>query len=145
MAIPNLVADRPATTQDAVPPPEAEDAVMPPQAEAEVRGVAPHREKRAIKKPIRYGIDESISYALVVAGEAPGSYEEAIGGEEAGKTACDEEMASLKKNATWRLVPKECEANWVQMGPRRRTIRRQAGSNARRGWLRRSPGRDRLQ
>lgn len=80
----------------------------------------PRPPKRNIKKTIRYGIDETISYALVVAGEAPETYTEAIASDDAKewKKACDEEMASLIKNHTWQIVnlPKNARAigcKWV--------------------------------
>lgn len=56
-------------------------------------GVALNKPKTHVKKPVRYGIDETISYALVVAGEAPESYVDAMVCPEAQKwqDACDEE------------------------------------------------------
>lgn len=74
----------------------------PPSSPESVRGIA----LKVIKKPIRFGIDEIISYCLVQSGEGPSTHQEAMNSPEAEnwKGAMESEMASLEKNKTWTLV-----------------------------------------
>ena len=71
-----------------------------------LRGVALHKPKRNIQKPVRYGIDETISYALISASGDPETFEEAMDSSYARSwmQAMMEEMDSLRKNKTWQLV-----------------------------------------
>lgn len=41
-------------------------------------GVALHKSKRIIRQPKRYGFEETVSYALVIANEDSCTYEEAM-------------------------------------------------------------------
>ena len=45
-------------------------------------GVALHKPQCTIRRPIRYGIDESISYALITANGDPKNYAEATESED---------------------------------------------------------------
>ncbi len=71
-----------------------------------VRGVAPHKQKRIIFKPVRYGTDETISYALITANGDLEIFEDAIESSERESwiQAMMEEMQSLEKNRTWQLM-----------------------------------------
>lgn len=73
------------------------------------RGVALQKSKRTIRKPVRYGFDNHISYALVAACEAPETYQEAMESPEKEwwKQAMDEEM-SEKSDITAGRFDKEC-------------------------------------
>ncbi|XP_038975178.1 uncharacterized protein LOC120106276 [Phoenix dactylifera] len=71
-----------------------------------VRKIAPHRPKRIIYKPVRYGIDETISYALITANGDPETFEEAMESSERKSwiQAMMEEMQSLENSRTWQLA-----------------------------------------
>ena len=42
------------------------------------RGVALHKLKRTVRKSVRYGIDETISYTLITSNEDSETFEEAM-------------------------------------------------------------------
>ena len=42
------------------------------------RGVALHKPKCTVRKPVRYGIDETISYALITSNGDPETFEDAM-------------------------------------------------------------------
>ena len=69
-------------------------------------GVALHKSQRSIRRLVRYGIDEVISYALITANGDPENYAEAMESEDhdSWMQAMMEEMESLEKNQTWQLV-----------------------------------------
>lgn len=69
-------------------------------------GTALYRTKRKIRKPTRYRVDESVSYALSYAQDCPSSYNDAMESNEKSKwqQAMNEEFDSLMKNNTWDLV-----------------------------------------
>ena len=62
--------------------------------------------KRNIKQPEQYVFEESVSYALVIMNGDPYTYEEAMESQDKERwvQAMLEEMQSLHKNKTWRLV-----------------------------------------
>ena len=65
-------------------------------------GVALHKPKRTIRQPDRYGFEETLSYALVIANGDPYTYQEAIESQnrERWVQTMSEEMQSLHKNQT---------------------------------------------
>ena len=85
--------------------------------EQKQQSIATRREKREIRKPLRYAscadsVDNNIvAYALAVAEnidfDEPQSYKEAVQSKEEAEwlIAMNEEMQSLAKNETWDLVP----------------------------------------
>ena len=62
--------------------------------------VALHKPQHTIRRPIKYGIDEAISYALITANRDPKTYVGAMKSEdqESWMEAMMEEMESLRKN-----------------------------------------------
>ena len=73
--------------------------------------LARDRERRQSKAPVRYGFADCIAYALEVAEEMdsePNTFEEALASKDSvkWKAAMDEEMDSLHRNQTWKLVDK---------------------------------------
>ncbi|KAG9453140.1 hypothetical protein H6P81_006044 [Aristolochia fimbriata] len=89
---------------------EEEEVQFEPEAETKSYCIAKDRPRREIKKPRRYDEANLIAYALSVPetmDEAePFSYTEAIQSENSDKwlVAMSEEMGSLHKNQTWKLV-----------------------------------------
>ncbi|KAH9769620.1 hypothetical protein KPL71_012083 [Citrus sinensis] len=81
-------------------------------AEAVTTAAYLDRQRRVIKLPKSYGIDDMVSYALAVAeeviGEEPINYKQAMNSKDRKKWlgAMNEEIISLKKNNTWILVKK---------------------------------------
>lgn len=72
--------------------------------------LARDRVRRQIVKPVRFTEDSEVAFALYVSeeieSEEPRSYEEALRSKDAEKwnAGMDDEMHSLEKNGTWRLV-----------------------------------------
>ena len=69
-------------------------------------GVALYKPQYTIRRPIRYGIDEAISYALITTNGDPKNYAKAMenNDKESLTQVMMEEMESLKKNQTWQLM-----------------------------------------
>ena len=65
-------------------------------------GVALHKPQHTVRRLVRYGIDEVISYALITINRDPENYTEAMKSEdhESWMQAMMEEVESLKKNQT---------------------------------------------
>ena len=68
------------------------------------------RKRRAVRPPKRYAVADLIAYALIatkeVNEEEPRTYKEAINSRDKlkWKKAMDEEIESLMKNETWKLI-----------------------------------------
>ena len=64
------------------------------------------RPKRVTRPPVRFGFDEMVNYALVIGEDDPSNFQEAIQSQEkeGWVGAMAEEMESLNKNQTWKLV-----------------------------------------
>ncbi|RVW79759.1 Retrovirus-related Pol polyprotein from transposon TNT 1-94 [Vitis vinifera] len=94
------------------------------------QSIAAHRPRREIRRPMRYvdcvsaNITNPVASALVVAEEIgreePRSYKEAMESKDSKKwlSSMDDEMASLRKNQTWELVPlpegvKPVDCKWL--------------------------------
>ncbi|RVW84134.1 Retrovirus-related Pol polyprotein from transposon TNT 1-94 [Vitis vinifera] len=94
------------------------------------QSIAAHRPRREIRRPMRYvdcvsaNITNPVAFALAVAEEIgreePRSYKEAMESKDSKKwlSSMDDEMASLRKNQTWELVPlpegvKPVDCKWI--------------------------------
>ena len=68
--------------------------------------MALHKLKCTVHKPVRYGTDEMIFYALIIANNDPETFEEAMESfdRDSWMQAIMEEMESLRKNQTLQLV-----------------------------------------
>lgn len=68
--------------------------------------VALHKTKHTIHKPVRFGIDKTISFALITTNGDPESYKEAMKSlnHESWIQGLMEEMESLRMNKIWYLV-----------------------------------------
>ena len=94
------------------------------------QSIAAHRPRREIRRPMRYvdcvsaNITNPVAFALAVAEEIgreePRSYKEAMESKDSKKwlSSMDDEMASLRKNQTWELVPlpegvKPVDCKWL--------------------------------
>ena len=69
-------------------------------------GITQHKPKRNVRPPVRYGFEDSLSYALVTANGDPYTYEEAMESRDRDRWvhAMAEEMQSLYNNSTWQLI-----------------------------------------
>ncbi|RVW64151.1 Retrovirus-related Pol polyprotein from transposon TNT 1-94 [Vitis vinifera] len=94
------------------------------------QSIAAHRPRREIRRPMRYvdcvsaNITNPVAFALAVAEEIgreePRSYKEAMESKDSKKwlSSMNDEMASLRKNQTWELVPlpegvKPVDCKWL--------------------------------
>lgn len=93
--------------------PNQVEVSTPPGSPEQERGVALGKPKRKVKKPVRYGIDEVISYCHT--GDGPETPQEALSTPDSKrcKDAMDSEIASLHKNQTWKLVDLPSKAHAI--------------------------------
>lgn len=78
--------------------------------------LARDQEQRVIKAPVRLGFDNVVPYALMIEGDNPTSYMQAINSNEVSiwTMAMQEELESLLKNETWNLVvTKKEKGHWM--------------------------------
>ena len=76
------------------------------QQQRQVESFISGRPKRVTRPPVRFGFDEMVNYALVIGEDDPSNFQEAIQSQEKEEWvgAMAEEMESLNKNQTWKLV-----------------------------------------
>ena len=83
---------------------EEEEEVLTQEPPQQQESIAVNRPRREIQKPARFS--DMVAYALPVVDEVPFTYREAIRSSEneKWKRAMDDEMQSLQKNQTWKLI-----------------------------------------
>src|SRR5580765_6358588 len=84
-----------------------DDAEVQDQGGAQDYNLVRDRSRRQIQPPVRYGFEELAAYALLTSSGDHSTFRDALNSPEKDRWmgAMQEEMASLKKNETWDLVP----------------------------------------